>query len=61
MPADRIVLTPDRAGATAWLAGACRPGDTILVKASRGAGLDLLVDELVRLFGPAADAPEARA
>jgi len=51
MPADRIVRVADRAAATAWLAERSRSDDAILVKASRGAALDLLVDDLVRLFG----------
>jgi len=50
MPPDRVMRVPDRAGATAWLAEHARPGDAILVKASRGVALDLLVDDLVRLF-----------
>jgi UDP-N-acetylmuramoyl-tripeptide--D-alanyl-D-alanine ligase len=50
-PADRIVRTRDRAGAAAWLAASSRPGDAILVKASRGAQLDLLVSDLLALFG----------
>ncbi|MFN8620916.1 MAG: UDP-N-acetylmuramoyl-tripeptide--D-alanyl-D-alanine ligase [Chloroflexota bacterium] len=54
MPAERIVRAEDRAAATAWLAAGSRAGDAILVKASRGAELDLVVDDLVRLFGDAA-------
>ena len=51
MPATRIVRTADRAAATAWLATSSKPEDAMLVKASRGAALDVLVDDLVRLFG----------
>jgi UDP-N-acetylmuramoyl-tripeptide--D-alanyl-D-alanine ligase len=51
MDPARIVLAADRHVATAWLAAESRPGDAILVKASRGAALDLVVDDLVRLFG----------
>lgn len=51
MDAERIVQVADRAAATAWLAAGSRAGDAILVKASRGAALDLVVDDLVRLFG----------
>ena len=51
MPSDRIARVEDRAAASAWLAAVTRPGDAILVKASRGAALDLVVDDLVRLFG----------
>jgi len=53
MPVARIIRVPDRAAAAAWLAEHARAGDAILVKASRGPALDLLVDDLVRLFdGP---------
>lgn len=46
-----LVRLPDRDAAAAWLAAESRPGDAILVKASRGAALDLLVSDLERLFG----------
>jgi UDP-N-acetylmuramoyl-tripeptide--D-alanyl-D-alanine ligase len=51
MAPDRIVRVADRAAATAWLVAESRPADAILVKASRGAALDLVVEDLVRLFG----------
>lgn len=51
MDRARIVLVADRDAATAWLAAESEPGDAILVKASRGAALDLVVDDLLRLFG----------
>ena len=38
----------DAAGAVRYLSGHIRPGDLIVVKGSRGIGLDRLVDELVR-------------
>ncbi len=50
MPVDDVVRVGDRPAATAWLAEHARAGDATLVKASRGAALDLLVDDLVRLF-----------
>lgn len=43
---DRV---SDRDAALALLAGLLRPGDSVLVKASRGAALDLLVEGLMRL------------
>ncbi|MEP7360827.1 MAG: UDP-N-acetylmuramoyl-tripeptide--D-alanyl-D-alanine ligase [Chloroflexota bacterium] len=46
MPVAGIVETRDRAQAIRTLERNLRPGDVILVKASRGAELDLLVDEL---------------
>jgi UDP-N-acetylmuramoyl-tripeptide--D-alanyl-D-alanine ligase len=39
----------DRAAALSFLAEELRPGDVVLVKASRGAELDLLVDQLAAL------------
>jgi UDP-N-acetylmuramoyl-tripeptide--D-alanyl-D-alanine ligase len=47
MAADRVTLTPDRDAAVEVLLAELRPGDTVLVKASRGAALDLVVDALV--------------
>jgi UDP-N-acetylmuramoyl-tripeptide--D-alanyl-D-alanine ligase len=49
MPADAVDAVPDRDAASALLAQTLQPGDTILVKASRGPALDLLVDELVKI------------
>ena len=49
MAADQVVEVADRAAALAALERLLRPGDVILVKASRGAALDLLVDDLLRL------------
>jgi UDP-N-acetylmuramyl pentapeptide synthase len=46
---DAIIEAPDRAAALAALERNLRPGDVVLLKASRGAELDLLVDELIRL------------
>ena len=51
MDPARVALVGDRDAACAWLTSESRPGDAILVKASRGAALDLLVADLVRLFG----------
>jgi UDP-N-acetylmuramoyl-tripeptide--D-alanyl-D-alanine ligase len=51
MDAAAIVETPDREAALAQLERRLRPGDVVLVKASRGAELDLLVDDLRRLAG----------
>jgi UDP-N-acetylmuramoyl-tripeptide--D-alanyl-D-alanine ligase len=46
MPTDAIVTVADRAAAREHLLANLRPGDAVLVKASRGIALDLLVDEL---------------
>jgi UDP-N-acetylmuramoyl-tripeptide--D-alanyl-D-alanine ligase len=46
LAADRIVEVADREAALESLAGALRAGDVVLVKASRGIALDLLVDAL---------------
>ncbi|MDQ3127999.1 MAG: UDP-N-acetylmuramoylalanyl-D-glutamyl-2, 6-diaminopimelate--D-alanyl-D-alanine ligase, partial [Chloroflexota bacterium] len=53
---DSIVLVADRDAARDLLLAELRPGDVVLVKASRGVELDILVDELrVGLVGVAAD------
>jgi len=40
---------PDAAAAAGWAAAAVRPGDTVLVKGSRGVGLDAVVRRLLAL------------
>jgi UDP-N-acetylmuramoyl-tripeptide--D-alanyl-D-alanine ligase len=56
-PVDRVV---DRDGARERLLELVEPGDVVLVKASRGVGLDVLVDELAAaLGGPSGAATEA--
>jgi UDP-N-acetylmuramoyl-tripeptide--D-alanyl-D-alanine ligase len=57
LQASAIGRASDRHEALRLLLAELRAGDTVLVKASRGAALDLLVDDLVRM----ADAPGARA
>jgi UDP-N-acetylmuramoyl-tripeptide--D-alanyl-D-alanine ligase len=57
LPPARVTVVGGRDEALALLLAELRDGDTILVKASRGAALDLLVDRLVL----AADAGEASA
>jgi UDP-N-acetylmuramoyl-tripeptide--D-alanyl-D-alanine ligase len=51
LDAARIVSVEDRAAALDALRSRLRPGDVVLVKASRGVALDLLVDALVAEFG----------
>jgi len=58
MGAAAIVETPNRAAALAQLERRLRPGDIVLVKASRGAELDLLVDDLRRLAEYDSASPE---
>jgi UDP-N-acetylmuramoyl-tripeptide--D-alanyl-D-alanine ligase len=54
---DRVV---DRDGARERLLELVEPGDVVLVKASRGVGLDVLVEELAAaLGGPSGAATEA--
>jgi UDP-N-acetylmuramoyl-tripeptide--D-alanyl-D-alanine ligase len=48
---ERLLAVHDRAEALAVLRTILMPGDVVLVKASRGIELDLLVDELVAAFG----------
>ena len=55
LDADRITLAADRDEALTALLAQLRDGDSILVKASRGAALDLLVERLV-LAGGAGEA-----
>jgi UDP-N-acetylmuramoyl-tripeptide--D-alanyl-D-alanine ligase len=55
------VQTPaDRAAARAAIVAGAAPGDSILVKASRGAALDELVEDLVTAGGGRVARPEAR-
>lgn len=49
LPATAIVAADDRAAALVELEHRLRPGDVVLLKASRGAQLDFLVDELRRV------------
>jgi UDP-N-acetylmuramoyl-tripeptide--D-alanyl-D-alanine ligase len=51
LAAERIVEVGDRAEALAVLEERLRPGDVVLIKASRGIELDLLVDQLVESRG----------
>ncbi len=51
LDAERVTTVADRDEALALLLSELRDGDTILVKASRGAALDVLVDQLVRAAG----------
>jgi len=47
MAPESVTLVADRDAAVELLLAELRPGDTVLVKASRGAALDLVVDALV--------------
>jgi UDP-N-acetylmuramoyl-tripeptide--D-alanyl-D-alanine ligase len=47
-----VITVADRAAARDRLLEILRPGDVVLVKASRGIALDVLVDELVAALGP---------
>jgi UDP-N-acetylmuramoyl-tripeptide--D-alanyl-D-alanine ligase len=57
MPSDAVELVLNRDAAIELLLGELRAGDSVLVKASRGAELDLIVDALVA-GGEAAPAKE---
>ena len=56
LPASRTVHVPDREAALAVLIDRLRPGDVVLVKASRGVELDRLVEALVAGLGGDTDA-----
>jgi UDP-N-acetylmuramoyl-tripeptide--D-alanyl-D-alanine ligase len=49
--ANGVVAVADRNAARELLLAQLRPGDVVLVKASRGVALDVLVDELVAALG----------
>lgn len=51
LPAAHLTVVPDRETAVRALLDLLRPGDVVLVKASRGVALDRLVDELVAALG----------
>ena len=55
LAASQIAEVGDRAAAREQLLADLRPGDVVLVKASRGIALDVLVDELVAALGPRTD------
>jgi UDP-N-acetylmuramoyl-tripeptide--D-alanyl-D-alanine ligase len=55
LDSDRIAVVDDRSEAVECLVGWLAPGDVVLVKASRGIALDVLVDELVAALGPVGD------
>jgi UDP-N-acetylmuramoyl-tripeptide--D-alanyl-D-alanine ligase len=55
LAANQIAEVGDRAAARERLLADLRPGDVVLVKASRGIALDVLVDELVATLGSRAD------
>jgi UDP-N-acetylmuramoyl-tripeptide--D-alanyl-D-alanine ligase len=57
LPAEHLDRAADRDAALEVLLATLRDGDTILVKASRGAALDLLVEDLVRVAPQPAAAP----
>lgn len=51
-----VHVVADAAAASALVPGLVRPGDTVLVKASRGVGLDVVVESFVTALGGGDDA-----
>jgi UDP-N-acetylmuramoyl-tripeptide--D-alanyl-D-alanine ligase len=52
---EAVVAVPDRAAALAALREMLRPGDAVLVKASRGAELEWIVESLAGSWGSRSD------
>lgn len=52
MPPERVLHWPELADALPAVPGLLRDGDVALVKASRGSGLDRLVQHLLEVLGP---------
>jgi UDP-N-acetylmuramoyl-tripeptide--D-alanyl-D-alanine ligase len=50
LPSSQIIVVPDRTAAVDEILKRVRPGDLVLVKGSRGIGLDLVVDRLKAEF-----------
>jgi UDP-N-acetylmuramoyl-tripeptide--D-alanyl-D-alanine ligase len=46
---DRVTLVPDREAAVAVLLKELRPGDAVLVKASRGVALEWVVERIATM------------
>jgi UDP-N-acetylmuramoyl-tripeptide--D-alanyl-D-alanine ligase len=59
LTADRVAVARDRSEALARLVATLAPGDVVLVKASRGIALDLLVDDLRDALDGASKAEDA--
>ena len=57
MPAGSVVAVADAAAAIAAASAVVRPGDAVLVKASRGIELERVVDGLVAALGGPEPAP----
>jgi UDP-N-acetylmuramyl pentapeptide synthase len=57
MSSAAVTTAPDRDAARDHLLGTLEPGDVVLIKASRGVALDVLVDELAAALGPASGSP----
>ena len=57
---SELIVTPDKAEAAAWLRHNAGGGDVVLVKASRGAALEWMADQLLAGDGAAEDEESTR-
>ena len=60
MPPSAVTVVKDRAALARAVVALSRPGDGVLVKASRALGLEVVVDALLAAHPPSSSSPGAR-